>query len=80
MLDVFPQRIVKFLVMLRAEVDFILRAVAVRWLAQAEAAAPQRVRNSAAVHETVAFLLGRARAAAGGPELRGMAARMGVPH
>lgn len=41
------------------------RTVAVRWLAQAEAAAPQRVRNSAAVQESVAFLLGRARAAAG---------------
>jgi transcriptional regulator with XRE-family HTH domain len=53
---------------------------AVRWLRQAEDAAPQRVRNSAAVRETVAFLLNRAKANAGGRELRGMAARIGVPH
>jgi transcriptional regulator with XRE-family HTH domain len=56
------------------------RCEAVRWLRQAEEAAPQRVRNSAAVRETVAYLLNRARADAGGRELRGMAARMGVPH
>jgi transcriptional regulator with XRE-family HTH domain len=53
---------------------------AVRWLRQAEDGAPQRIRNSATVREAVAYLLNRARAAAGGPELRGMAARMGVPH
>ena len=53
---------------------------AVRWLRQAEEAAPQRVRNSATVRETVAYLLNRAKASAGGRELRGMAARMGVPH
>ena len=53
---------------------------AVHWLRQAEEAAPQRVRNSVAVRETVAYLLNRATAAAGGRELRGMAARMGVPH
>ncbi len=51
-----------------------------RWLRRAEEAAPQRIRNSAPVRETVAYLLNRARAAAGGPELRGMAARMGLPH
>jgi hypothetical protein len=56
------------------------RPAAVSWLRQAEDTAPQRVRNSAAVRETVAFLLNRARADAGGRELRGMAARMGVPH
>jgi transcriptional regulator with XRE-family HTH domain len=56
------------------------RAEAVRWLRRAEDAAPQRVRNSVAVTETVAFLLNRATATAGGRELRGMAARMGVPH
>jgi transcriptional regulator with XRE-family HTH domain len=56
------------------------RAEAVRWLRQAEDAAPQRVRNSVAVRETVAYLLNRATAAAGGRELRGMAARMGIPH
>ena len=53
---------------------------AVRWLRQAEDAAPQRIRNSAPARETVSYLLNRARAAAGGRELRGMAARMGLPH
>jgi transcriptional regulator with XRE-family HTH domain len=56
------------------------RAEAVHWLRRAEDTAPQRVRNSAAVRETVAYLLNRATAAAGGRELRGMAARMGLPH
>jgi hypothetical protein len=56
------------------------RAEAVRWLRRAEETAPQMVRNSATARETVAYLLNRATAAAGGRELRGMAARMGVPH
>ena len=56
------------------------RTEAVRWLRRAEEAAPQRVRNSGPVRESVAYLLGRARATAGGPELRGMAARMGLAH
>lgn len=56
------------------------RMEAVRWLRRAEEAAPQRVRNSGPVRESVAYLVGRARATAGGPELRGMAARMGVVH
>ena len=56
------------------------RVEAVRGLRRAEDAAPQRVRNSAPARETVAFLLNRARTDAGGRELRGMAARMGVPH
>jgi transcriptional regulator with XRE-family HTH domain len=51
---------------------------AVRWLRRAEEAAPQRVRNSPAARETVGYLLTRAKAEAGGRELRGMAARMGV--
>ncbi len=55
-------------------------AEAVRWLRRAEDTAPQRVRNSVTVRDTVAYLLNRATAAAGGRELRGMAARMGVPH
>ncbi|MGA2830968.1 MAG: helix-turn-helix domain-containing protein [Streptosporangiaceae bacterium] len=55
-------------------------AEAVRWLRRAEEAAPQRIRNSGPVRETVAYLLNRARAASGGRELRGMAARMGLPH
>jgi hypothetical protein len=56
------------------------RDQAIRWLRQAEEAAPQRIRNSAAVRESVSYLLNRARAEAGGRELRGMAARMGIPH
>jgi transcriptional regulator with XRE-family HTH domain len=56
------------------------REEAVRWLRRAEEAAPQRIRNSGPVRETVAYLLNRASAAAGGPELRGMAARMALPH
>lgn len=55
------------------------RLEAVRWLRRAEDTAPQRIRNSAAVRETVAYLLSRATATAGGRELRGMAARMGIP-
>lgn len=55
------------------------RTEAVGWLRRAEQTAPQRIRNSAAARETVAFLLSRARADAGGRELRGMAARMAVP-
>lgn len=56
------------------------RTEAVRWLRRAEETAPQRIRNSASVRETVAYLLNRATVAAGGRELRGMAARMGLPH
>ena len=56
------------------------QAEAVGWLRRAEETGPQHIRNSAAVRETVAYLLNRARAAAGGRELRGMAARMGLPH
>jgi hypothetical protein len=53
---------------------------AVRWLRNAEKTAPQHTRNSAVARETVTYLLNRATAAAGGRELRGMAARMGIPH
>jgi transcriptional regulator with XRE-family HTH domain len=56
------------------------RAESVRWLRRAEETAPQRIRNSAPARETVAYLLNRATAEAGGRELRGMAARMGLPH
>jgi transcriptional regulator with XRE-family HTH domain len=56
------------------------RSDAVQWLLQAERAAPQWTRNNPPTRDTVAFLLNRARADAGGRELRGMAARMGVPH
>ncbi len=53
---------------------------AVAWLRRAEETGPQHIRNSAPVRETVAYLLNRAVATSGGRELRGMAARMGVPH
>ena len=56
------------------------RTAAVRMLRRAEETGPQLIRNSAPVRETVAYLLSRAAAAAAGTELRGMAARMGLPH
>jgi transcriptional regulator with XRE-family HTH domain len=55
-------------------------AEAVAWLRRAEELAPQRVRNYAPAREAVAYLLTRARTQAGGRELRGMAARMGIAH
>jgi hypothetical protein len=55
------------------------RQEAVRWLRRAEEVAPQRTLNSAAARETVVYLRDRAVAAAT-RELRGMAARMGIPH
>ena len=55
------------------------QAEAVTWLRRAEATGPQHIRNSAAARETVAYLLNRTVTAAGGRELRGLAARMGVP-
>ncbi|HUZ26113.1 MAG TPA: helix-turn-helix transcriptional regulator [Streptosporangiaceae bacterium] len=54
------------------------RTEAAQWLRRAERIGPQHIRNSAPARETVAYLLNRARADAGGRELRGMAARMGV--
>jgi transcriptional regulator with XRE-family HTH domain len=57
-----------------------MQAEAVRWLRRAEEAGPQLIRNHPPTSETVAYLLNRARADAGGRELRGMAARMGMPH
>ncbi|GAA3979941.1 helix-turn-helix transcriptional regulator [Actinomadura viridis] len=56
------------------------RDEAIQWLRRSEASAPQRFRNDAKVRETVAVLLEQARVAAQGRELRGLAARMGVPH
>lgn len=60
--------------------DQTTREEAAVWLRRAEQAAPQWIRNYPAAREAVAFLLTRARASAGGRELRGMAARMSVPH
>jgi hypothetical protein len=60
--------------------DQASREEAAVWLRRSENAAPQWFRNYPAAREAVAFLLTRARATAGGRELRGMAARMGVPH
>jgi len=56
------------------------RAEAVGWMRRAEETAPQRVRNYAPAREAVGYLMTRAMATAGGRELRGMAARMGVSH
>jgi len=56
-----------------------LRDEAVVWLRKAEDAAPQQFRNHAAARETVINLRDKAIASAG-RDLRGMAARMGIPH
>ena len=58
--------------------DAKTRNEAVRCLRRAEDAAPQRVRNSGSVRDTVAYLMHQALQEAGGRELRGMASRMGV--
>ncbi len=55
-----------------------MREQAIRWLRRAEEAGPQLIRNHPPTREAVAYLLNRARSDAGGRELRGMAARMGV--
>ena len=56
------------------------RDQAIEWLREAERIAPQRIRNDARVRETVAVLLRAVTRSGRRPELRGMAARMGVPH
>ena len=53
-------------------------AEAVSSIIRAERTAPQRVRNSAAAQETVGTMLRRARANAGGRQLRELAPRIGV--
>jgi transcriptional regulator with XRE-family HTH domain len=56
------------------------RHEAVAWLRRAENAAPQLIRNHPPTRETVGYLLNRPRTDSTSRELRGMAARMGVPH
>jgi hypothetical protein len=56
------------------------REDAITWLKRAEGIAPQRFRNDIKVRETIAVMLEQARANAAGRELRGIAARLGVPH
>lgn len=56
------------------------RGQAVTLLRRAESLTPQYIRNSNPVRETIAVMLQQATSAAGGRELRGMAARMGVAH
>ncbi|TDB85334.1 helix-turn-helix transcriptional regulator [Actinomadura sp. 7K534] len=56
------------------------RHEAQRWLLRAEKVAPHKIRNSAAVGETVAVMLTQAHGASVGRELRGLASRMGLPH
>lgn len=55
------------------------RADAFAWLRQAEVVAPQRILNDAKVGEVVMVMLEQEKAEIG-LELRGMAARMGIPH
>jgi transcriptional regulator with XRE-family HTH domain len=57
-----------------------MRTEAVRWLRRAEEAGPQLIRNHPPTCETVGYLMNRARLDADSRELRGMAARMGLPH
>jgi hypothetical protein len=54
-------------------------AEAIRMLLNAERLAPQRVHSSPLVRETTRLLLDRAQRRAGGPELRGLCERMGLP-
>ncbi|MDL4815975.1 helix-turn-helix domain-containing protein [Actinomadura opuntiae] len=56
------------------------RRQAERWLLRAEQVAPHKIRNSGPVAETVAVMLQQTYGAAVGRELRGLAARIGVPH
>lgn len=56
------------------------RSQAEQWLLRAEEVAPHKIRNSGPVGETVAVMLRQSYGAAVGRELRGLAARMGVPH
>jgi hypothetical protein len=56
------------------------RDQAIAVLRRAESTSPQRIRNSGPVREAVAVMLEQAISTAGGRELRGMAARMGVLH
>ncbi|GAA0933742.1 helix-turn-helix transcriptional regulator [Nonomuraea longicatena] len=53
---------------------------ALGWMLRAEGVAPQRIRNSPQVREAVAVMIQRSKVAASGRELRGLAARMGIPH
>ncbi len=54
--------------------------LAVEKLREAEKLAPQRIRAYPMARDTVATMLNRARAGAGGRDLRGLAYRMGIPH
>ncbi len=60
--------------------DIRTRSKAIKWLRRAEGIAPHKIRNDTRVHETVAVMLRQAKAEAVSRELRGMAARMGIPH
>jgi hypothetical protein len=62
----------------RALTDLRRDDAAVRALLTAERIAPQLTRSSVAARESARFLLHRARQAAGGPELRGLAERLHV--
>jgi transcriptional regulator with XRE-family HTH domain len=55
------------------------RGQAEQWLRRAETVAPHKIRNSGPVRETVTVMLTQDKSG-GSRELRGMAARMGVPH
>jgi hypothetical protein len=56
------------------------RNEAVRWLRRAEEVAPHKIRNNASVQNTLEVLHTQALDSAVSVELRGMMARMGIPH
>ncbi len=56
------------------------RDEAVRWLRRAEIIAPHKIRNDTKTRESIAVMLGQVKSTSLGRELRGMAARMGIPH
>lgn len=56
------------------------RDKAAGWLLRAEEVAPHKIRNSKAVGETVSVMVRQAHTASIDREMRGLAARMGIPH
>lgn len=56
------------------------REDAVRWFQHAEQVGPQRIRNNTKIRDAIAVMLEQARVASMGRDLRGLAARVGVPH
>ncbi|WP_067479229.1 helix-turn-helix domain-containing protein [Actinomadura hibisca] len=60
--------------------DASRRSEAIEWLRRSERVAPQRFRNDGKIREIVAVMLEQARVSSQGRELRGLAARLSIPH